>query len=225
MLPSRLNNPFACKASLSLYNMEGDKLDMTGQNWRQLSDKKPLWLILFLIAAAIGLNALLNFLNELLNLPLFLDTIGTATTAAVLGTLPGLVTALFTNLLFELLYGFPLIHYPFALCGLATALIVGLMAKYGCFSTLLHAVIATVLVTLANSLLGATIAAFVFSGVTGVGIDYLVTGLLLTGQSILSASFWPRGPVNLIDKSIAVFIAFYIYKKTLKKADSIDVYS
>lgn len=198
---------------------------MTGQNWRQLSEKRPLWLILLLIAAGIALNALLNFLNELLNLPLFFDTIGTATAAAVLGTIPGLVVALFTNLLFELLYGFPLIHYPFALCGLATALIVGLMAKQGYFSTMLHAVIATILITLANSLLGAIIATFVFGGVTGVGIDFLVTGLLLAGQSILSASFWARVPVNLIDKSIAVFIAFYIYKKTLKKTDSIDACS
>lgn len=198
---------------------------MTGSNWRQLSEKRPLRLILLLIVAGIALNALLNFLNELLNLPLFFDTIGTATAAAVLGTIPGLIVALFTNLLFELLYGFPLIHYPFALCGMATALIVGRMAKQGCFSTLLHAVIATILVTMANSLLGATIATFVFGGVTGVGIDYLVTGLLLAGQSILSASFLARVPVNLIDKSIAVFIAFYIYKKTLKKTDSIDTCS
>ena len=178
---------------------------------RQLSEKKSLRLIFLFMAAAIALNALLNFLNELLNLPLFLDTIGTATAAAVLGTLPGLVVALFTNLLFELLYGFPLIHYPFALCGLSTALIVGQMAKQGYFNSLLHAVIATILVTLANSLLGAAIATFVFGGVTGVGIDFLVTGLLLAGQSILSASFWARIPVNLIDKSIAVFIAFYIH--------------
>lgn len=170
---------------------------MTGSNWRQLSEKRPLWLILLLIVAGIALNALLNFLNELLNLPLFFDTIGTATAAAVLGTIPGLIVALFTNLLFELLYGFPLIHYPFALCGMATALIVGRMAKQGCFSTLLHAVIATI----------------------------LVTGLLLAGQSILSASFLARVPVNLIDKSIAVFIAFYIYTKTLKKTDSIDTCS
>ncbi len=198
---------------------------MNRQNWRQLSEKRSLLLTLLLITAAIALNALLNFLNELLNLPLFLDTIGTAVAAAVLGTIPGLATALFTNLLFELLYGFPLIHYPFALCGMATALIIGLMAKQGYFSTLLHAVIATILVTLANSLLGATIATFVFGGVTGVSIDFLVTGLLLTGQSILSASFWARVPVNLIDKSIAVFIAFYIYKKIAEKSVSTDACS
>ena len=131
--------------------------------------------------------------------------------------IPGIIVGLFTNTFEELIYGFPLIHYPFGLCGATTGLIIGLMSLKNKFETLFHAVIASLLVTLSNSILGAIIATYMFGGITGVPIDYLVTGLLVTGQSILSATFWARIPANLIDKTIAVFIAFFIYKKVYRK--------
>ncbi len=44
------------------------------------------------------------------------------------------------------------------------------------------------------------------------GVDYLVTGLVAAGQSILSASFWARIPANLFDKTIAVLAAYFVFR-------------
>jgi len=171
---------------------------------------RPLWFVVVITLLGIVFNGFLNLLNTTLNLPLFFDSIGTAVIAALFGPLAGVVVGLLTNLFLELLYGFPWIHAPFALCGVATALIVGYMAKARRFNTLFDAVIVSLLVTLANSVLGAVIATFLFGGITGVAIDYLVTGFLVSGQSILSATFWARIPANLIDKTIAVFTALLL---------------
>ena len=180
---------------------------------RNLISAKPFWLITLAIILGIILNGLLNWINTALGLPFFFDSIATAVVAALFGPLAGVIIGLFTNLFLELIYGFPWIHYPFGLCGATTGLIVGIMAKRHNFDTAAYALLAVLLVTFFNSILGAVIAEYVFGGITGVAFDYLVTGLLAAGKSFFSAAFWARIPANLIDKSIAVFIAFLIYIK------------
>ena len=180
---------------------------------KNLISAKPLWLITVSIILGIMLNGLLNWISTSLGLPLFFDSIATATVAALFGPLAGVIIGLFTNLFLELIYDFPWIHYPFGLCGAATGLIIGIMANRHYFDTAAYALLAVLLVTFFNSVFGAVIATYVFGGITGVAFDYLVTGLLVAGKSFFSAAFWARIPANLIDKSIAVFIAFLIYIK------------
>ena len=57
-------------------------------------------------------------------LPFFMDSIFTAVAAAVWGPWQGLAAAVMTNAFFELPGGFTGTNLPFALCGMATALIV-----------------------------------------------------------------------------------------------------
>ncbi len=178
--------------------------------------KKPFWLIPLSIAAAIGLNGLFSEINAALSFPFFFDSIWTATIAALFGPIPGIIVGLLTNLFLEVLSDFSLIHYPFGLCNAFTGLIVGLMARSGRFETINHVVIASLAVTLGNSILGAVIATYVFGGATGIDIDYIMTGLMMAGQSVLTAAFWARIPANLIDKAIAVLVAFIIYRLVRK---------
>ena len=178
---------------------------------KEFVKRKPFWLIILSIILGIAVNGLMNWINTSLGLPFFFDSIATAVVAALFGPLPGILVGLLTNLFLELIYGFPFIHYAFGLCGATTGFIVGMMAKHHRFGTMSYAILASLLVTLSNSLLGAVIATFMFGGITEVAVDYLVTGLMVAGQSLLSATFWARIPANLIDKTIAVFIAFMIY--------------
>ena len=55
--------------------------------------------VLLLCAFGLGLNLLCNKLIGLTSLPLYLDTIGTIVTARLGGALPGVIVALFTNLI------------------------------------------------------------------------------------------------------------------------------
>ena len=165
----------------------------------------------FRLAAALlvlpALNVALNRLILFTSVPLFMDSIGTALSAALFGLPLGLATAVLTNGFGELVAGLPGVHLPFALCGMATALIVHVMVRRDRFSTPLHFFLATLLVALANSVLGAIIATFVFGGGTGVNIDVIVSGFALAFGDIFSAALIARVAVNIIDKAPAVFLA------------------
>ena len=157
-------------------------------------------------------NAGLNHLVLETSWPLFLDSIFTALSAAAFGLLPGLATAVLTNGAIELFNGFPGTHFPFAICGMATAWIVAHAVKKGRFDTSLQAAAVLLAVALANALLGALVAVFVFGGYTDVNIDILVSGFRSALGNIFSAAFLGRLPTNIVDKGIAVVIPFLLRK-------------
>ncbi len=159
---------------------------------------------------------LLPLLNALLGLaikdrlPFFMDSIFTAVAAAVLGPWQGMVTALVTNVFQELFLGFTGTYLPFAICGVATALIVALFARSARYWNPLGFILCVALVTLANSLLGALVATFVFGGGSRSNIDGIVAGFALFTDTIFTAAFLARIPINFIDKSIAVIPALLL---------------
>jgi len=191
-----LTTPQSSKNSLATTTMLHDKL------WFKLI----LTVLLYPMA-----NAALNSLVLYTSIPLFLDSTFTGM-AAVLGLPYGLATAILTNVYEEILNGLPGYHLPFALCGMATAVIVWLMVRRKILQTPLQLLLATVLVALTNSILGAIIATFVFGGSTGTNIDIVVAGFVLAFENILSAAFLGRMMVNTVDKAPAVFAAMLYYK-------------
>jgi energy-coupling factor transport system substrate-specific component len=183
-----------------------------------LAQTRPLWFVAAAVFIAGMLNALLVVVNTHLFLPFFIDSIFTACAGALFGWLPGLLVGFWTNLASEMILGFPMTMLPFAVCNMSTGLIVGLMAGRGLFRSGMHALVAVLLVTASNSLLGALIATFLYGGITGTAaVDYVVVGLLATGRTVLSAAFLARIPANLVDKGIAVCVAVvlqgYLYRR------------
>jgi energy-coupling factor transport system substrate-specific component len=167
----------------------------------------------FLIAAAAILagslaNALLDVANIRIGSPFFFDSIFTAISGALFGPLAGALCGLSTHIWLEAFHGWDGSWILFVPCNMATGLIVGLFAKRGRLSTVTAAIACTVSVALANAVLGALIAYIFFGSVTTHPSDDLVTSFLLAGQSLFGASFWARIPVNLVDKGLAVTLAF-----------------
>jgi energy-coupling factor transport system substrate-specific component len=173
--------------------------------------KRLLWAAGAIIAGGLG-NALLSYANMAISSPFFFDSIFTALCAALCGPLAGALCAVASHAFMESLHGWNGLFMPFVFCNIATAVIVGSFAKRKRLSSLTGATLCSIAVTLANAVLGAFIAFFVFGGVTGHASDYLVTGLILAGQSLFAADFWARIPANLIDKSVAVGIAFLAFR-------------
>jgi len=164
--------------------------------------KWPLVILVFPL-----LNELLNRLVYATDIPLFLDSIFTAIAAAVFGIGPGLVVALLSNAIGEVFGGFSGTSLPFALCGMATAIIVGWAARTGRLSSPFHLALVLLGVSLANAIIGAFVAVFVFGGYTGVNIDVFVSGLTQALGNIFTAAFVARIPMNLVDKAFAVVAA------------------
>ncbi len=180
------------------------------QNGGMMQQEKRVSFVGILVTASLLVNLGLTMLNETLQLPFFFDSIGTAVTAASAGLVPGIIVAVWTNLLHELYYGFVGASWPFFVCGVATVLIVRAFIKAKRFSSVGDVLLASLLVGLANAVLGGAVAAFLFGGMTNVGLDYLVAGLVTAGRSLVSAAFLARIPANLVDKAIAVFAAYFL---------------
>lgn len=157
-------------------------------------------------------NAGLNRLVLTTSLPLFLDSIFTALGAVLFGMGPSLATAILTNGMIEATNGYPGTHLPFAICGMATAVIMSRAAARDRLSASIHVAVAILKVSIANALLGAGIATLVFGGFTDINIDATVSAMRLFVESIFSAAFLARLPANIVDKGIAVGIAFLGYK-------------
>ena len=162
-----------------------------------------------LIPLGIAINFVGGQIASRLALPLFLDSIGTAIVAAIMGPFVGAVSGVGFNIISSIIGG-NILSSLFGICNIATAFIVGFMTRAGKFKTVVHVIIATVAVALANALLGAPIAVVVYGGIQGGGVDLLVAGMLSLGRDILSAAFLARVPINLVDKGIAVFAAWLI---------------
>lgn len=171
----------------------------------------------FFVAVALVVCAVLNTAVERINIPLrlpfFFDSVFTAVAGALFGVIPGILTGLATNLMMELGYGMPDLYWQWALCNMATGGIVGLAVGLKRFESIGDLLLAILAVALANALLGTIIATLVFGGLTtGNTIDSIVLGFMATGRSIASSAFLGRIVSNLVDKSIAVGIAFAAYQ-------------
>ena len=168
--------------------------------------------ISILIPLAVAINLIGGQIALQLKLPLYLDAIGTVILSAIMGPWIGAISGLLSSFITSLISG-NLLDTLFGLCNVATALIIGFMARAGLFKKIWHIVVATILVSLANAIIGSPLGIVVYGGIQGSGVDVAVAALLALGQDLMSARFWASLPTNLIDKGIAIVIAFIILKR------------
>lgn len=154
------------------------------------------------------LNCALGWLTNLLQIPLYLDTLGTVLAAIHLGLVPALLTAIVSHLLLGLT---GLILYPFVCCSIMTALIAVLFRRKGWLRSLKGYLWLGFLLALANGIFGSLLSYALFEGVTMVhAIDRLVMGILMSGWSILVSIFWAGMVTNMMDKLLTGAFAFLL---------------
>jgi energy-coupling factor transport system substrate-specific component len=186
--------------------------------------KNRITITIFVVLSAVALNGLFSYINNLLSLPIFLDSIFTILTAALFGLWPAVTVGLLSNFFIETINGFPGIYYPFAIKNVLTALITAIFVSKKIFETPAHAFWLIITLTLINSLTGAIVVTIVFGGFTNLSMDNIVRGVMMTGNSIFSSVFIVRLVVNLVDKGIAVILAFSLYKAIQRKGNE-NLYS
>jgi len=169
----------------------------------------PYKLSLQIILLSLALNLLGATLTTLMNVPLFLDAIGTMLSAVFLGPWIGGVLGLMTNIIKGIAYTPHSI--PFAPVNFAIGILTGYLTIYAKdFRRPLIPLAIGGIVGLATPVLAAPIAAYLFGGITAHGIDKYVVALFNSGQSILSSAFWGRIPYSLVDKIGSAFLVYGI---------------
>lgn len=164
------------------------------------------------IPICVAINVVGDQIVQLLKLPIFLDVIGTVLMAMLAGPWPAAVTGVLTNLCMGITDNPTLI--PFAITSAACGIAAGLFARKKWFSAqkwkLLIIVLVLDLVTICTA---SPITIFAFGGVSGNGGQSVaIAGLLASGANIIAAvvgtDFW----INLIDRALAMVIAFAVVK-------------
>lgn len=167
-------------------------------------------------ALAIAVNVVLGIVVAGLKIPLlFLDTMGTIFMAACFGPFWGIAVAIGTHVLMGILYGFT--AFPFVLVSIATAIIVGLMAKNGRFG-FRKAILTGLVLAAVSPLIGTPIRMVLFGGFTGSGADIMIAAMRAAGAEIFTSTFIGVVVSNFVDKIISCVLVSLVLSKIPRNA-------
>ncbi len=165
---------------------------------------------LTLIPVAIVLNIVVGQIAGALNLPVFLDSIGTMLVALLAGPWVAGLTGLLSNLIWGLISS-P-VAAAFAPVAMVIGLVAGLLARIGLFRHWWQAVISGAIIAVALSFVAVPIRVYMFGGVTGSGADFFTGYLLAVGRDLFGAVIITVISSNLLDKIVTAVLAWLIVK-------------
>jgi ABC-type Co2+ transport system permease subunit len=173
------------------------------------SSRIPLSYVVALVPVAAALNVVGGTINTALGLPTFLDMIGSAVVAILLGPWWGALVGVVSNIGGALILG-P-VGIPFALVNVAGALVWGYgVRSFGMGASAPRFFLLNVVVALVTSAVAAPIVVFVFGGATGHPSDALTIVFANAGQGLFAAVLASNILVTLADKTISGFVALSI---------------
>lgn len=158
---------------------------------------------------SVAMNIVLGIITSALGIPLYLDTLGTVLTAAIIGPVPGMIVGALSNIITGLMYS--VTDIPFCLVNMAVGLIVGLVAKKFKF-TLVSALVTGLVLSFVCPAIGTPIGIYVYGGLNGTASDVLVMSLVQAGKDIFQASFLRNVASNLVDKVGTCLIGWALIK-------------
>ncbi|PZO74104.1 MAG: ECF transporter S component [Mesorhizobium amorphae] len=167
--------------------------------------------ILALIAVAIVINIVGSQLNDLVHLPIFLDSIGTILVGVLAGPVAGGVAGALTNLILGLLVS-P-VAAAFAPVALVIGVAAGLLARAGWFRTTWQAALSGVVIAAALTVVAVPIRIYLFGGVTGSGADFFVAWLSSVGQTLVSSVALTVFGTNVADKVVSALIVWGLVRQ------------
>jgi energy-coupling factor transport system substrate-specific component len=173
-----------------------------------LSDFNTLALVL--IPIGIAINYVGALIVNALQLPLFLDCIGTLTVAIIAGPWVGAVTGLMHNVVFALTVNPG--DLPFGIVNLCFGLAAGFMARAGWFDRARTVFFAGLVIVAVALLTSVPIMVLMYGGATtgvaGVAMGYLIAIGTGIWQSVFAVSFFSE----IADKLASAYVAFFIYR-------------
>ena len=156
-----------------------------------------------LISMGIALNVVGAFIALNLRLPIYLDSIGTILIACMLGPKYAVITGVGGSLVSGMT--FDIYSLYFAPVQITTGYLAGIMYKKDMLKGV-KTPLGTFIFTLPTSIISATIAAFLFGGVTSSGSSYIVQILSHFNVPIVIGVFVTQVFTDYADKFLAVVL-------------------
>lgn len=162
---------------------------------------------LVLIPIGIALNFVLGALAKQLNLPIFLDSVGTVLAGVLGGPWVGAITGFLGVLSIS---AFAPSAVVWSLQAAVIGLVAGLLAYLGWFKGVQRIIVSTLIIIVLSVALSSIISYLVFGGFDGYGIGVLRAALVEMGLSLPLAIFVTSAVAELIDKSISVAVPMIV---------------
>jgi energy-coupling factor transport system substrate-specific component len=171
-------------------------------------------LALTFIPLAIAINVGIGAIVKALNLPLYLDSIGTIIAAlllgwragAIVGTLGFVITSIFVN--------------PFAVYFIGTQIVIAIFINYigkkAWFSNIFKVIVSGILLGIVAAIVSAPVIILIFQGATGNGAALITSFFASMGNQIVKSVFLSGFSIEPIDKTIQCLVAFFILKSIPK---------
>lgn len=163
-----------------------------------------------LIPVAIGINLIGRFFTQTLNLPLFLDTIGTTMAAFLAGPWVAAVAGVLTNLVIGLTLEATSI--PFGIVNAAIGIVAGVMAAYGFLRSTGKIILTMLALTAITIITAMPLVVLVFEGVSGSGVDAVTGFFAASGRNMVESVLGQQLLTTPGDKVLTVLLAFALIK-------------
>jgi energy-coupling factor transport system substrate-specific component len=163
------------------------------------------------IAFGAALNLSLGQIVGLLKLPVYLDSIGTVLVAILCGPWAAIISGAVANTVGSITFSPPSVFFipTVVVIGIFT----GIMARKGIFRRWYTALPAGVVQGILAAALSAPISAYLFSGITLSGMDFLVMFFRARGETILLSTFLQGLVADPLDKALTYTLAWFIVKQ------------
>lgn len=180
----------------------------------QSNSQQGRMLALTFIPLAIAINVGIGAIVKALNLPLYVDSIGTILATlllgwrmgAVVGVLGFVITSVFIN--------------PFAIYFVGTQIVIAafthIVGKRGWFKNMFKTIISGVGLGIIAAIVSAPVIILVFQGATGNGAALLTSFFAKMGNQIINSVFLSGFSIEPIDKGLQCVLAFFILKSIPK---------
>ena len=163
-----------------------------------------------LIPVAIGINLIGRTFTQVLNLPLFLDTIGTTMAAFLAGPWVAAVAGILTNLVIGLTLEATSI--PFGIVNAAIGIVAGVMAAHGFLRSTGKVILVMLCLTAITIITAMPIVVLVFEGVSGSGVDAVTGFFVASGRNMVESVLGQQLLTTPGDKVLTVLLAFALIK-------------
>lgn len=167
-------------------------------------------LALTFIPLAIAINVGIGAIVKALNLPLYIDSIGTILATLLLGWRMGAIVGVLGFALTSIFIN------PFAIYFVGTQVIIALfthiVGKRGWFKNIYKTIISGIGLGIIAAIVSAPVIILVFQGATGNGAALLTSFFAKMGNQIINAVFLSGFSIEPLDKGLQCVLAFFILK-------------